>query len=72
MLSPLWLSTWNLAGGSGTLDVNDPKGLITWTGASKVLRSETQLDGSERKWYAVAVPADIGAGDKCLRAKCIR
>ena len=62
VLSPLWLSTWNLAGGSGTVDVKDPNGLITWTGESKVLKSETQPDGSERKWYAEADPADIGAG----------
>lgn len=61
-LSPLWLSTWNLAGGSGTVDVKDPNGLITWTGASKVLRSETQPDGSERKWYAEASAADVAAG----------
>ena len=62
VLSPLWLSTWNLAGGSGTLDVKDPDGLITFTGASKVLKSETQPDGSERKWYAEANDADIAAG----------
>ena len=42
--------------------MNDPSGLITWTGSSKVLKSETQPDGSERKWYAEADPADIGAG----------
>ena len=62
VLSPLWLSTWNLAGGSGTLDVKDPLGLITFTGASKVLKSETQPDGSERKWYAEANDADVAAG----------
>ena len=62
VLSPLWFSTWNLAGGSGTLDVKDPDGLVTFTGASKVLKSETQPDGSERKWYAEANDADIAAG----------
>lgn len=62
VLSPLWLSTWNLSGGSGMLDVMDPDGLITFTGASKVLKSETQPDGSERKWYAEASEADIAAG----------
>ena len=62
VLSPLWLSTWNLAGGSGTLDVSDPKGLITFTGASKVLKSETNTQGVVTHWYAEASAADIEAG----------
>ena len=61
VLSPLWSSTWNLANGSGSVDVNDPEKLITFTGESKVLRSETNDQGVVTHWYAVASDADIAA-----------
>lgn len=62
-LHPLWLSAWNLAGVYGSMTYRDPNGLVSFTGASRVLRSEPAgADGAVRCWYGPATDEEIAAG----------
>ena len=59
VLSLLWLSTWNLSGVSGAVDVSDLLNLVTYTGDLRVVKTEDLGGGVSRKWYAKASDADI-------------
>lgn len=63
-LEPLWLSTWPLPGEYGTMRYRDPFGLMSFTGASRILDSErTGGDGElVRCWYGPATEDEIKAG----------
>ena len=63
VLSPLWLSTWDLGDVSGFVEVNDPKNLIVFTGASEIIDNEPLGGNTKRVWFANKKDIEAGAKD---------
>ena len=63
VLEPLWLSTWDLGDVSGFVEVNDPKNLIVFTGASEIIDNEPLGGDTKRVWFANKKDIEAGAKD---------